>query len=135
SLSATKDRYALIVLDAYSSDAVPVHLITREAVEVYLDHLEEGGLLAAHISNRHLDLGPVVAAVADALGLVCVDQNAAPSASAATRGASSSHWSILARRREDLGALAADPRWRPPGPKRVLWTDDAQSLVGVWASW
>jgi hypothetical protein len=135
SLSASTDRYALIALDAYISDAVPVHLLTREAAEMYLAHLDHGGLIALHISNRHLDLGPVVAALADALGLVCLDQNATPSPSAAARGASPSHWAILARRREDLGALADDPRWHPPGPRRVLWTDDAASIMDVWASW
>ncbi len=135
SLSATTARYALIVLDAYSSDAVPLHLLTREAVAVYLSRLEERGLIALHVSNRHLDLAPVVAAIADALGLVCLDQNAAVSPSASARGHSSSHWSLLARRREDLGVLADDPHWHPPGPARVLWTDDEASLVQVWAAW
>ena len=135
SLSAATARYSLIVLDAYSSDAVPIHLLTREAVEMYLAHLEEGGLIALHISNLHLDLGRVVAGIADALGLVCVKQNAGVSRSEEAAGKRSSQWAILARRREDLGVLADDERWQPPTGPRVLWTDDAASLIQVWSSW
>jgi hypothetical protein len=135
SLSAEAGRFSLIVLDAYSSDAVPIHLLTREAVEIYLGRLEDGGILALHISNRHLDLGPVVAGIAGALGLVCLEQNAAVSPSAAARGEASSRWAILARRREDLGAIGEDRRWIAPAGKRVLWTDDASSLIEVWSGW
>jgi hypothetical protein len=123
----------LIILDAYGSDAPPIHLLTREAFAAYLARLDEGGIIAAHISNRNLDLLPVVAGLADALGLVCVHQNAAVTPAAAAAGKSSSHWALLARRREDLGRLADDPRWiAPPQGKRALWTDDYASLLQVW---
>jgi len=62
-------QFDMIVLDAFSGDAVPVHLLTREAFAVYRKHLREGGILAVHISNRHLDLGPVVAGLAEHYGM------------------------------------------------------------------
>ena len=69
-LEASPDRYDLIVLDAFSSDTIPVHLLTREAFAGYLSKLSPHGVIVAHISNRHLDLAPVVANVAQSQGLV-----------------------------------------------------------------
>ncbi len=80
-LAASPERYDLIVLDAFSSDAIPVHLLTREAMAGYLARLAPGGALVMHISNRHMELGSVVAAVAAAEGLVAYlkeDQPAGP---------------------------------------------------------
>src|SRR5207247_2268461 len=71
SLTAAHERYDLIVLDAYSSDAIPVHLITREALRVYLDHLAPHGVLAFHLSNRYFELVPVVAGLARDAGVAC----------------------------------------------------------------
>ena len=62
--------YGLIVLDAFSSDAIPMHLLTREALRLYRDKLADGGLIAFHISNRYLDLAPVLGALARDAGLV-----------------------------------------------------------------
>src|SRR5207247_3606543 len=58
-----KQRFDVLVLDAFSSDSIPMHLLTREAIEVYLQHLNDDGILAVHISNRYLDLKPVVRAI------------------------------------------------------------------------
>ena len=69
-LEASTDRYDLIVLDAFSSDAIPVHLLTREAFAGYLSKLTPHGVIVAHISNRHLDLAPVLANIAQSRGLV-----------------------------------------------------------------
>src|SRR5271166_4567957 len=69
-LAASAQRYDLIILDAFSSDAIPVHLLTREALAGYLTRLEPGGALVMHISNRHMELSSVVAAVAAGEGLV-----------------------------------------------------------------
>ncbi|MGH2351166.1 MAG: spermidine synthase, partial [Chloroflexota bacterium] len=71
---APPGAYHLIVLDAYSSDAIPIHLITREALAIYLDKLAAGGVLAFHISTRHLDLAPVLGRLARDAGLVCLVQ-------------------------------------------------------------
>jgi hypothetical protein len=133
SLAATTERFSLLVLDAYSGDALPVHLLTREAFARYLDRLAEGGLLAAHISHRSLDLLPVMAGVADALGLAWIHQNASASPAAAARAEMSSRWVIFARRAEDFGPLGADPRWRPPTGRGLLWTDDRASVLQIWS--
>ncbi len=65
--------FDILVLDAFSGDAIPVHLLTREAFGLYRTHLKEGGVLAVHISNRHLDLGPVVAGLAAHYGMRTVE--------------------------------------------------------------
>jgi hypothetical protein len=59
----------VLAVDAFSGDAIPVHLLTKEAVALYMQHLAPGGVLALHISNRHIQLFPVVKAIADALSL------------------------------------------------------------------
>src|SRR5262249_13384494 len=73
-LQRTADQYGIIVLDAFSSDTIPIHLLTREAVGIYLDHLRENGILAFHISSRYFRLAPVLAAVAENRGLICLWQ-------------------------------------------------------------
>ncbi|MFO0759871.1 MAG: fused MFS/spermidine synthase [Byssovorax sp.] len=133
SLSLTTDRYDLLVLDAYSSDAVPVHLLTAEAFDLFLARLAPAGVLAIHVSNQHFDLARVVAAHAESRGLVCLEQRTLAPPEARAEGKMSTHWVILARGREDLGALAEDPRWSPVGPgERPLFTDDSASLLSVW---
>src|SRR5918998_1293650 len=71
SLAETSDEYGIIVADAFSSDAIPVHLMTRKAIDLYFDKLQENGVLLIHISNRHLDLEPVLGNVAQDAGLAC----------------------------------------------------------------
>jgi hypothetical protein len=65
----TPQHYDILILDAFSSDAIPVHLLTDEAFQLYLKHLNEGGVIAAHLSNRHLDLRPIVQGLAEKYGL------------------------------------------------------------------
>ena len=74
-LAAAEARYDLIVLDAFSSDTIPVHLLTAEAFAIYLAHLSPHGVLVIHGSNRHLDLVPVIAAAAKAAGLVALHKD------------------------------------------------------------
>ena len=59
----------MLVLDAFSSDSIPIHLLTKEAFEIYLEHLTPGGAIAVHISNRDLDLSPVAFGLAEQFGL------------------------------------------------------------------
>ena len=89
-------QFDVLLIDAFSSDAIPIHLITREAVEMYFQKLAPHGLLMVHLSNRHLRLAPVVAGAAAALGVVARlrdddDETAA--------GKSASMWAVLARSR------------------------------------
>jgi len=126
--------YGLIVLDAFSSDAIPVHLLTREALALYLSKLADGGLLVFHISNRYVDLEPVLADLAAQAKLVSRqrdDWNISPEESA--KGKEESHWVVLARGDNDLGYLLRKARWLPlegRSPPQV-WTDDFSNLLGV----
>jgi spermidine synthase len=146
-MRAADASYKLIVVDAFSSDAIPVHLITREAIELYFRKLTKDGILAVHISNRHLDLSPVLANVAEALGLSAIrrqddEDDEIPNKSA-------SDWVLLARQesyfgklREDLSPHSDDGKgaeshenkhWRRPSPNpRVgVWTDDFSNILSV----
>jgi SAM-dependent methyltransferase len=131
--TAPPHGYDLIVVDAFSSDAIPMHLLTFEALHVYLNKLADGGVLAVHISNRHLRLEPIVARLAEEAGLECVAQYDKTSAADTTLGKENSHWTLLARRRAGLSTLAPPPRWRPPQAnlRTPLWTDDFSNILSV----
>jgi hypothetical protein len=126
------ERYDLIVVDAFTSDAIPVHLLTREALRLYCERLKPGGLLALHLSNRYLRLEPVVANLAGDAGLAGLIQHEDPEEG---KGAARSTWAVLARTRERLGRLARDERWRAAERERDpgvgVWTDDFHNLVAV----
>jgi len=126
--------FGLIVLDAFNSDAVPVHLLTREAIALYVDKLAPGGMMAFHTSNYHLDLNAVLAAAARDLKLAarCRFDNVDAVESVRT-GRINSVWVVLTRTEPDLRALDARG-WRPlrPPPSGFrTWTDDASNLLSV----
>jgi spermidine synthase len=125
--------YDLIVLDAFSSDAVPAHLLTREAVELYLRKLAPGGVVAFHITNNHLNLEPVVAGIGRSLGLAGVAQDHQVSAAARAAGANRSRWAVLARSKQALAGLATDGRWRrlSSSPDQPVWTDQFSNVLSV----
>ena len=131
SLQNRPATHDVIVLDAFSSDAIPIHLITREAVELYLSRLNPGGILAIHISNNHLDLRPVVAGVMRDLGLAGrVQYQNRPRGAA--EGVFGSHWAVLARSESDLSTVATDPLWEPLRPRDDrTWTDDFSNIWNV----
>jgi hypothetical protein len=128
------ERYDLIVVDAFSSDAIPVHLLTREALRLYLEMLAPDGLLAIHISNRFLDLEPVVANLAEDAGLggrlIEEDDDSDEST-----GAAHSTWVVLARTAAALGGLARDKKFTAeklePSTRVGVWTDDFHNLLSV----
>ncbi len=126
-------RYEVLILDAFNSDAIPMHLLTREAIALYLDQLSEAGVLALHISNRNLDLKPMLAALARDLGLSGRDELYQPSPAEEAGGAVGSEWAVLARRPSDLAFLDAEPRWTElTSDRRVnAWTDDFSNIVSV----
>lgn len=128
------DRFDLLVLDAYSSDAVPVHLLTTEAFELYLEKLAPGGRMAVHISSRHLDLEPVVAANAQRLGLASLGRaDAARLPEQVLDDATGSHWIVLARDRADLAPLAGRSGWYPlvEAGADEAWTDDFSNVAAT----
>jgi hypothetical protein len=126
-------KYGLIVVDAFNSDAIPTHLLTSEAIALFRSKLTDTGLIAIHISNRHLDLEPVVVAVARANKLTmrsCNDETMTPAA--ASRGKHASRWVVLANRQGDLNLLSRDPRWQSFCRKFVRpWTDDYCNVLGA----
>ena len=130
SLDRRSGVHDALILDAFSSDVVPIHLLTREAIAVYLSRLAPNGVLAFHISNRHVDLRPVIAGLAREQGLVGrtrLDQAGAKSASGRNR----SLWAVVARTPAALGALAHDERWEPLMLSDRVWTDDFSNIWSV----
>jgi hypothetical protein len=135
---APAQRYGLIVLDAFSSDSIPTHLLTREAIQLYRNKLAEGGLLAFHISNVYLDLTQVLGAQARDAGMKClVRRDLSISPDEAASGKQSSTWAVLAARDEEFATLRGDPRWQPPTvrPGAAVWTDDFSSVIDTISVW
>ncbi len=132
---APEGTYDLLIIDAFNSDAVPVHLLTREAVELYVSRLSPGGAIAFNLTNNHLDLEPVVAAAAGSLSLAAIfrsdDNRTAPDEVGPFRFPSD--WLVVARSAGDLGGLAGAPGWRPA--RRIAgrrpWTDDHASILAA----
>jgi hypothetical protein len=122
-------RYGLVVLDAFASDAVPVHLLTRQAVELYRSRLVPGGLIALNVSNRYLALEPVLGQIAASLGLTCL--STVDTDVAAEEGKSSSRWVLIAADPADTGGIRADPRWSPCPAHGRVWTDDYANVLGA----
>ena len=130
---APDGAYDLIIVDAFSSDAIPIHLLTREAMAIYLKKLSTHGMVVMHVSNRHLELASVVAGIAAANGLIArvsdssdLDEAANPYKFVATVVA-------VARSEEDFGALAQARDWalKAPDPSQWVWTDDYCNIVGA----
>ncbi len=133
-LARSTDRFGVIVLDAFSSDAIPLHILTREAFRLYLSRLEPGGVIAAHISSKFFDLAPVLGDLAADAGLVCLYQKDASTTPEERRqGKLSSQWVVMARNAADLDALARDSRWTrlPARPGVRVWTDDYSNALSV----
>ena len=126
----------ILVIDAFSSDSVPMHLMTREAFQLYRRKVAPGGLLMVHISNRYLDLMPVVAG-ATADGWVGMSRLYLPSEAERRDNATASLWIALSDDPATLAALAALDRaagrgqWRPLVPRSGFapWTDDRASIL------
>ena len=129
-LSRATETYDLIVLDAFSSDAIPIHLLTEEAIRMYLRHLNPDGILAFHISNRYLDLSPILAAAKADLGLTGYEMTDAPDTDYKEMGAQQSDWVVMARSKQDFGPLKLS--WwddLQPTPNVKPWTDDYSNVL------
>ncbi len=127
--------YGLLALDAFNSDAIPVHLLTREAFAEYLPKLRDDGILLVHISNRYLDLEPVVAATAQSLGLEArtFDDGDLTEEQEQKEGKAASEWVAIARSEADLSALDGHGTWVAARTDRDVkaWTDQSSSLLNV----
>ncbi|MPZ38113.1 MAG: class I SAM-dependent methyltransferase [Rhizobiales bacterium] len=130
---APDGSYDLIVVDAFTSDAIPIHLLTKEAMAIYKSKLSPNGIVLIHISNRHLELASVVTGIAAAndmvtrvseSGDVVEDDNDYKFLGTVT---------ISARKDEDFGPLAKSQYWelQRPNPRQRVWTDDYSNIVGA----
>jgi len=127
---APPEYYNLLILDAFSSDAIPVHLITKEAMELYLKKLNQKGLILVHISNKYVNLAPMLGKMAQDMGLIgriCEDDEEIGSEKY------SSTWVLLARQLKDLGSLARSKSWEPIKIKQGIeaWSDDFSNLLAL----
>lgn len=121
------DAFDLLVLDAFNSDSVPVHLLTSEAMDEYVQHVTADGAIALHISNRVFDLEPVAAAAARQLGWQAwIREGTAPGEKEASR------YVLLAPSEGAAGSIDEADGWRPLSMDRqVRWTDDYSSVISV----
>ena len=129
--NAPDQHYGLIVLDAFNSDAIPVHLLTQEAIDLYTSKLATGGMLAFHISNRSLRLDGVLADLAKhngAMSLSFADGEFNP-----VSGKDPSEWLVMARNSAAFDTLAQNPHWRVVEGRTDshVWTDDFSNILRV----
>lgn len=119
-------RHDVVVIDAFSGDAIPVHLLTREAFELYME-VTEGGPVLLHISNRHLSLAPVVGATARSAGLQAWLWEYRPGPHALATGAKFSRWALLTQ----PDSSPPPGGWVPLDSLGSAWTDDYSNIVGA----
>jgi SAM-dependent methyltransferase len=121
------ENFDVLAIDAFSSDAIPVHLITKEAMQVYLRHMKPDGVIAFHVTNRYLDLVPVVEGIAHELGLTALwiedDGN--------LQLANSSSWVLVAKDPARLAKLKEAATEIPERRDWRVWTDDFNNLLQV----
>ena len=125
--------YDLIIVDAYSSDAIPIHLATEEAMAIYKDKLAPQGAVAMHVSNRHLELASVIVGIADANDLKSWVYNEDPKRD--DEYIFATEVVVSAREEADVGALASSEDWAltDPDERQRAWTDDYSNVLGaVW---
>lgn len=130
--NAPDAHYTLIVIDAFSSDAIPTHLLTKEAIAEYVSKLTPDGILAIHVTNRYLNLEPVVANLARNSNLVGrISKTTERDINAAAPLIFPANVALLTRHEGNLRGLAGDPGWRPLilRPNDRLWTDDYVNIL------
>ncbi len=132
-LEKANPGYGLIVLDAFSSDSIPIHLLTKEAIQMYLSKLDADGFLAFHISNRYLDLEPILAKIAESLDLIAFSTEDAPTDEEANFGKTPSRWMVLARSRDHVARLVDKSAWSLAESRlgTPIWTDDYSNILSA----
>lgn len=119
-------KYDVLVLDAFSGDAIPTHLLTREAFEIYRRHLKPNGAIAVHVTNGYLRLEPVVRRLAEDCGMK-VTRLCAPAD--ASKMVDDSHWVVVTNNEDFLSSHPSRPPSMPENEVRVpLWTDRYSNL-------
>jgi hypothetical protein len=127
---APPGHYGIIILDAFSSDSIPVHLLTKEAVNLYFSKLSRNGVLLIHITNRYVNLAPVLAKLADENGF---SDRLRDDDTDAEIGKDGSTWVLLARNENDLGGISRNENWTKIEPRNTAaaWTDDFSNILSV----
>jgi spermidine synthase len=121
-------RFHVIAVDAFSGDAIPTHLLTRQAGDVYKRHLDPEGVLAIHISNRYLNLAPVVRGLAEHLKMNVIEID---SDGTNDDMVYSANWMLLTNNEKLLSSLASFAKKEDSQPPALLWTDDYSDLVRI----
>jgi hypothetical protein len=131
-IAGDPEHYDLMLLDAFSSDTVPTHLLTREAMELYLDRLGPEGVLVFHVTNRHLDLSQVVGRVVAASSAHALFQSYRPDKAATDAGATRSDVVLISRSSASLDRARATGRWTElKADDARPWTDDYSNIIGA----
>ena len=141
SLEQTNRKWGFMLVDAFSSDSIPAHLLTKQAVQLYFNRLEDNGLLALHISNRYLKLEPVVEAIVRHLKLHAIVMHDYLYENynddlVEFSGKLASGWIVVAKDKKAFGPLLDDPRWidLKRDDSVGLWTDDYSPITSALAS-
>lgn len=121
-------NFQVLVVDAFSGDAIPTHLLTREAGDIYRRQLDPQGVLAIHISNRYLDLDPVVRGLADYLKFKVLRID---SSGNDDLGTSTADWMLLTRNEDLLKSLGPKGAESSAEPRSLLWTDEYSNLFRI----
>jgi spermidine synthase len=126
-------QFDLLILDAFSSDAIPVHLVTREAFASYVRTLKPHGAIALHITNRYFDLAPIIARIAPEAGLVAYDWDFRPPPKTDSRDSQRLALDRARAQSRRSRRVATDGHWtrRLADPKVRLWTDDYSNLLAA----
>ena len=128
-MAATPASFDVLVLDAFTSAAIPVHLLTREALALYAQKLGTSGVVACHVSSRHLDLAAVVRETAEDIGLASTLDLEPEPPQGAPAFVMGSDWVFLARSRGALGARGLPSiDWLSARKRGPIWTDDRSDL-------
>jgi hypothetical protein len=126
------NQFDILLVDAFSSDSVPAHLLTVEAMRGYLDHIKPDGVIIMHLSNRHLELMSPVVGVAAAAGGSALRQNYQPRGTSDLLVDPPESAVIVARNPSALALFRGDARWTPPQSNGVrVWTDDYTNVFGA----
>jgi spermidine synthase len=136
---APDDFYDLIVLDAFNSDAVPIHLMNREALKIYLRKLAPGGMIVFNVCNRFLELGPILGNLAYDAGIEGRSQFHSVSTEEQNRYYGDTYWVIMGRKTDDLDQVADKERWRTLLPQlhMGIWNDNYSNILSafIWPEW
>jgi len=121
--------FDLLIVDAFSSDSIPMHLLTTEAFELYRDKLTPDGALLIHITNRNLDLEPVIGAIARNQGMPSLTRHDKVDREATDAGIYDSHWVVLGMSDSVLAGFASDERWHDVAVGSEVWTDEFSNII------